>query len=173
MARKFDMTDVTLIELESALSIDPNALDEALVVHPEAFYRVAKKLALEISRRDASKKNLAEIEAEVDARIRHDAEVADEKVTEKSIESTKRTHPRVKKAIEELHKLNESVGLLSALKESFIQRGNALRELPQLHLSGYYGEVSVRATPAAREARERLGREGREAMNRARRSRSD
>jgi hypothetical protein len=168
MAKKFDITNTTLDELEEALPIDENGLDQDCIVQPEASYRVGKRLALETSRRDAAKRDLADTEAEADSEIRRTAEREDEKLRETDIKNMVRIDPEVKKATDKLAKLQDSVANLSALRDAFSDRSKMLGLLQGLFLSGYYAEKTVR-TPEARAAKERLADEGRAAMNRARR----
>jgi K+-sensing histidine kinase KdpD len=133
------MTDLRISELENMLILDENALDEALEQQPDLFYRVSKELALTVSRRDFAKQTKEEVEATVDAKIRHTAAVQDEKITERQIESEKRLHKDVQKAIKDLFVLNEKVGHLSALKEAFQQRSYVLKSLCDLYIAGYFG----------------------------------
>jgi hypothetical protein len=154
-------------ELEAALRIDKTNLDEELIQHPEVFYRVADKVAYLVSQRDAAKQDLAEVEARVDAQIRHDLEVRGEKVTERMVDSEKVLHQQVIKAKKTLHALNDQLGQWQALKEAYQQRGYVLKDLVQLYISNYFGsDVSSSAgqkrTTDAQAARVR--------MNEARRS---
>ena len=129
-------------ELEEALLIDKEDLDSVNETHADLFHRVSKQLALLISRRDAAKLEKEDIEARIDARIRHDAEVHETKLTEKQVESEKRLHKDVQAAVNRQSQLNEQVGRWSALKESFQQRSYALGHLADLYVSGYFGGTS-------------------------------
>lgn len=77
----------TLDELEQGLLINEHKLEVECSRHADVFYRVAKRVALETSRRDALKQSVAETEAEVDLDYRRVAEKANEKPREKAIES--------------------------------------------------------------------------------------
>lgn len=134
-----DSEDKYLPQLEQALLIDENELDQAIKVQSELFYRVAKRLALVISKRDAAKQEVSETEARLSVKIRHDAEVAEEKVTEKSIESQVRLHKDMEVASDELLAMNSEVGKLAALKEAYQQRNYMLKALVDLYISGYFG----------------------------------
>lgn len=129
-------------ELEALLRIDQHALDDALLEQPETFYRVAKKLALDISRRDEAKINLAEAEATADMKFRRDAEVADEKITEPQVKMHVRQEKGVKKARDNLMQLERSVSRWSALKEAFIQRSHALKHLTELYQANYFADAT-------------------------------
>ena len=162
----FDIGDV--VALENGLSIDENALDEAWIRHPDLFYRVARELVMAISKRDQAKINKEEAEARADARIRHDAEVSDEKVTESAVKSKKQLDPKVQAAENELAVLSERVGLLSALKESYIQRSYALKSLVELHTTGYFG-TNLSEPANVKRMKQSDAESNREHMNRMRR----
>ena len=138
------MNEIKIADLERGLSIDANAIDEALLNQPDLFYRVAKQLALLISQRDAIKQEKEEIEAEVDAKIRSEAAAnADDKdkkkLTEKEVESRKALSEEVRAIEREYLDLGERVNKIVALKEAYIQRSHALKSLVELHISGYFG----------------------------------
>lgn len=164
-------TEDILEELEESLRYDDNSLDEASQQHAELYYRVAKMLAMEISRRDAAKQALDESKARADVALRADFRASGEKFTEKELDSLVRTDKRVLAAYAALHEKEELVGRLSALEKSFVQRSHALRNSIDLYLRAYYGDPASR--PSRNELRERHGQEGREAMARERRNREE
>jgi hypothetical protein len=133
---------------DSAIIIDKHALDDCVVQQPELFYRVAERLALEISLRDEIKDRLTVVQAEADAQIRRDAEIGEIKVTESAIKMEVVRHPDVIIVRDMLAALNKSVGLLQALKESYSQRSYMLKELVSLHLASYYGDETATASGA-------------------------
>lgn len=131
----------TMIDsLEGALSINENELDEACAAQPECFYRVAKEYAVAVSKRDLAKQCLAEISAEVDTQLRHEAEKTKERITEEQIKSRKALDDDVVEAQRILLELNTKVGEWSALKEAFEQRSYALKDMVSLWLGNYYGD---------------------------------
>ena len=133
---------VSIEELEQGLPIDEHDLNGALLRQPDLLYKVSKELTLQTSRRDAAKQMLAEVEAEVDAAIRHDAQVNDEKITEKEVASQKILDKDVQDAEKELLRLSLAVGQLGALKEAYQQRSYALRGLIDLYVANYFGDAS-------------------------------
>jgi hypothetical protein len=162
------MVDATPIEeLEQGLLIDEDALDEALFQQPDLFYRVSKQLALSVSYRDQTKQEKEDTEARVDAQLRHDAEIDDEKITEKEIESQKRLNKDVQKAARELLRLNKEVGSLTALKESFQQRSFVLNKLVDLYTAGYFGDANHSRTVS--KVKDYDHHQARQAMNKIRR----
>lgn len=155
----------SISDLEEGLAIDEDALEESCIRQPELFYRVAKELALQTSRRDAANQMVKEAEAKADGQIRHDAQVAEEKITEKEIESQKRLHRDVKSAIEYALLIGENVGQLGALKEAYQQRGYVLKGLIELHVTGYFGDPSNTNTTS----RTAISRRNKAELNDARR----
>jgi hypothetical protein len=133
------ITTPSIADLEKGLHIDENSLDDELVIHPDLFYRVTKQLTLLISQRDAADQEKKEIEARIDAQLRHDAEVTDTKTTERQIESDKRRDKDVIKATDRLLELNKQVGQWQALKEAFMQRSYMLKAMCDLYVAGYFG----------------------------------
>jgi hypothetical protein len=133
--------DTSIGELEEALRIDEHALDEALVLQPDAFYRVSKKLAIMVSQRDAAKQALQEEEAYADERAR--ASIPDgERVTDTAVKAIVRLDKKVLAANDALLKLNRQVGLLQALKEAYQQRSYVMKDLVSLWVANYYGDAS-------------------------------
>jgi hypothetical protein len=143
-----DVRDLTAADLEKLLRIDRNALDEACIIQPDAFYRVAKRLALAISQRDQASMRLKETEAEVDGDIRHEAAVHDEKVTDKAVEARKRIDKKVLDAQDAYHEISNEVGRLTALKEAFQQRSTMIKAMIELHITGYYSDPSRSSSDA-------------------------
>ncbi len=136
------MNDKIISDLEKGLLIDEHALEYALMDQPSIFYKVASLLADSISERDAVKQDKEIAEARVDARIRHDAEVSGEKITEKLIEGRKILHKDVAGVSNELLRLNAIVGKLLALKDAFQQRSYVLNKLTDLYIANYYGDAN-------------------------------
>lgn len=149
-----EIREPSLQELEQGLAIDENALEESCQTHSDLFYRTAKQLAILTSRRDEAKKIKEEVEAEVDAEIRDDANNAGEKITEKEIDSEKRLNKRVKEATSNLLELNGQVGIMSALKESYLQRSYMLKSMVEMTVSGYLTTDPAQVRSRMNEVRE-------------------
>jgi CRP-like cAMP-binding protein len=144
---------ITIKDLEHALSIDKNAIDEALLQQPDLFYRVSQQLAEAISLRDASKQKRDETEAEIDFNIRRLAETANQKTTESKIENEKRLNQKVIEASNELGLHNKEVNKWAALKEAYIQRSHALKSLVELYIAGYFGSTVSNASERMKDNR--------------------
>jgi hypothetical protein len=123
--------DATISELEAGLRYDPRDLSDALSQQPELFYRVAKRLAMAISNADTVKLELSDLKAQltVDA---YDNEL---KPTADKVSSIVRVDPTVISLAKELITCDRIVGELTALKESYIQRGYSLRTEGELQTS--------------------------------------
>lgn len=137
---------MNIANLEHQLRIDRNNLEEVCCTHPEIYHEVSGRLALLISQRDEAKQEQKEVEAKVDAEIRHDIEVAGDKITEKAVESQKLLDQGVITAKNHVFDLEKQVGQMSALKDAFYARGFAIRDLIQLHIANYYGSDMERAS---------------------------
>lgn len=155
-----DYDDVA--ELEASLAIDEYGLDDALRAQPELFYRVAKALALEVSRRDAAKQALADVEAIVDLDQRRIAAEEDRKITEGEIKAHVQTNSRVGGARQRFAARSEASAKLGALKEAFQQRSYALKDLAGLYVANYYSASEDSAS--ARTVRDRDASSARAAM---------
>lgn len=165
-ARPSSAPDVEMFDdfrdLEGALKIDEYGLDEALSTQPEAFYRVAKSLAMEISRRDAAKQALQDAEADAELRVRDQAEDDKKKMVADEVRARVQTDAGVRAARDRLFQLAESVGKLSSLKEAFQQRSYALKDLVGLYIANYY--TASENTGAAASLRDRDASEARRRM---------
>lgn len=153
--------------LKEGLAIDQHDLDSSLLEQPQNFYHVAQAVSLWTSRRDAAKQALALLEAKFEKDIRHDAEIAKEKITVSEVESEKRMDKAIQAAQTELLKYNHTVASFSNLKEAYQQRGYVLKELVSLYTVSYYA-VNQSQGSVGPGARDRAAEEGRQAMHRER-----
>lgn len=128
----------TFDELEAALAIDKFNLDDDIVQQPELYRIVSQRYESEVSKRDAAKQALTEIEANTDAEIRNAAAKHNERVTENDIKSQVAVHREVLAAKQDLHILNQSVGQLKGLEKAYDHRMKALDLLVRLHGSQYF-----------------------------------
>lgn len=131
-----------LAEMEAGLRIDPEALEIACQRQPEQFYVVSKRLAMQISRRDAAKQYLEETRGRIYLVVKNAAVERNEKITEKEIEARLAKHSKIVEAQKLLLETNHAVAQWSAIKEAYNQRNYALKSLVDLYLSNYYGDTS-------------------------------
>ena len=136
---------ITIEDLEKDLRIDEHALEDALKVHAETFYKVSEQMTLLLSQRDEAKQSLEEIEAEVDIELRRAAAISDERVTDTAIANQRKSDRRVRTATSNHLKLKHEAARWAALKESFEQRSYALSKLVDLYIANYYGAVEHKA----------------------------
>jgi hypothetical protein len=161
-------TDDDLIaELEFAMLVDKDALDDALIQQPDLIYRVSKTIVERVSQRDAAHQDHREAEALADAEVRRDASIAEEKVTADAVKASVRVHPKVIRAADKLAELTYRVNQWGALKEAFVARGHVLRDLVSLHGNNYWSDASAGRASARR--RDEDGGQAREALARNRR----
>lgn len=137
-----------ITELEDAAAIDEDRLEEGLRDSVDLYRRVAQRVALEQSRRDAAKQWYKTVEARIDAAIRRGAKESGEKVTEKEIESRKTLHSDYQGAFATLLGIERGCKELEALERAFSNRLSALKHLASLWIAGYYGEASASSSSA-------------------------
>jgi hypothetical protein len=128
----------TFDELEDGLAIDKFNLDDDIIQQPELYRIVSQRYELEVSKRDAAKQTLTEVEANIDAEIRNDAAKHNERITENDIKSQVAIHREVLAAKQDLHVLSQSVGQLKGLEKAYDHRMKALDLLVRLHGSQYF-----------------------------------
>lgn len=143
-----------LKELEKAMLIDKDGLDDCLIAQPDLFYRVSKQLVHLVSKRDAAKHYLEVTEAEVDETIRAHARDTErkradkgekeKKVTEGEIRAQISMHEDVVTAHQSLADLTRRAAAWLALKEAYQQRSYVLKDLTALHIANYYTDAPAR-----------------------------
>jgi hypothetical protein len=129
----------TLADLESTLRINELALEQECRDQPSRLYAVSKRLALLLSQHDAAKQELKEVEADIADRMRQQAAAEESKISEASIASQLPLDLHVQEAANKLRDLKKQMGQYEVLKESFVDRSRALRNLVDLYCSNYYG----------------------------------
>lgn len=154
-------------EYRALITIDKHAMDDMWLEQPRIYQEIGERLALEISRRDEAKDELADVSATVDAEVRELHADDDKKPTETAIKNEVKADPRYKRALGNQRELELGVSRLTALKDSFHQRRYALQDLTTLWTGGYFTSNSG----AAKDARERKHLTNREAMQAERKRR--
>jgi hypothetical protein len=129
-----------LNDLQPGLRIDEHELDKECQRHPELFQAVADELTFALSRRDEAKAILAEVEASVELDMRKKGRT--EKLTNPEVAAMVCIDQRVRDAKRQHLRLAHEAARLSALKESFEQRSYQLKQMTQLYLASYFGDVS-------------------------------
>lgn len=149
----------TLADLEAGLRIIETALERECRDQPSRLYAVSKRLALLLSQHDAAKKELKETESRAAADMRQDAAEHGDKITETAIASELPLIPQVQAATTKVHELKRRMGEYEALKESFVDRSRALRNLVDLYCSNYYGSDLERPRVNARAVNANINRQ--------------
>ncbi len=158
-----------LVELEDALGISKENLDEHISTHSEIFYQVGKIVAVLASRRDKEKQNRDNVESQVDLNIRQQALSDSIKITEREIDARKNLNKEVQESRDAVLDLGEEINIWGALKEAYGHRNYMLKEITALYVTEYY------ATQSAGDGNKYKGVQadrGREAMSGERKRRS-
>lgn len=125
------------------LLIDRNALDLELMRQAQTYYEVAEAYTEAASKRDAASEAIKQIDAQVYFELRTQYEADNVKITESLLSQKVLAHPSHMKAHSEYTQLKLQSDQLAALKDAFAQRAYMLRDLVQLHTTGYFTESSV------------------------------
>jgi hypothetical protein len=116
-------------ELKENLLIDDDDLDSALVEQASFFFQAAEASSLANSQRDTIKLELKELKAELDGDIRREAIRNEEKLTETQLTNRITTLPRIKEMERKFITSCKMADDCAALKDSYIQRSYALKDL--------------------------------------------
>lgn len=154
-------------EYRGKLLIDKNAMDDMWLDQPRIVQEIGERLALEISRRDEAKDDLADVTATLDAEVRELHADDEKKPTETALKNEIKQDKTYKAALARQRALELNVSRLQTLSTSFHQRRYALQDLTTLWVSGYFTSNSG----AVKDARDRKGSSGREAMQAERKRR--
>lgn len=140
-------SEESLAELGEKISISDD-LDVEFVTQPNDFYHAAIGFALAISLRDKAKNDLEVAESELYLMFRREASSATTRPTEAQLDAMVKSNEVRLEYFETYLTTKQLADRWMALRDSFIQKGHALRELAELHKLNYFGE---RTTSAASE----------------------
>lgn len=133
--------------LESKLIIDRNDLDTALLEQCQLFYDVSTALVEATAERDATKEELERTYAKVSHEIRS-AHSGEKKPTEGLIDSQIRLDEQYQMVSNQYLVTVENAAMLMALKQAYEQRSYMLKEMVQLYMVGYFGDVVPKSASA-------------------------
>lgn len=150
-------------DLKKRLEINKAALDEEICQQPMMFQDVAEAYEDAVATRDALKESLATIDAE----LFRDYKIDDPKATEAMVKSLVQTDKEHKKAFLAWLEAKTIASRWGALKDAFESRGNMLKHLASLYVTGYYEVTSYQGTHATDTA---LYKERRRVMGEARKA---
>jgi len=132
------------MDYKKALEIDLERLEENLIEQAQLIMECGELWAEKTAERDRAKENLAVVEAELDGYARANwPDIADTKMTEKSILGYVLNEDKRKNAMEELINLTEETNILSVAKVAFEHRKKALEGLVSLFIANYYADPKI------------------------------
>lgn len=134
--------------LRSRLLIDKTSLDEEVIQQPELFFQAASEAAMAGSLAEEAKEAIKALAADLSLRVRTALEAEGKKSTEALVQSLVEEDRNYKKAKRDFLEYNKQYELLSALKDSYVQRAWMIRHLCELHISGSIATGSVRSKEA-------------------------
>ena len=130
----------TVAEFEEALNINEQELQVACRNQPVLFHHIAKALATARAEFRDAKTHLKRTSAEVELNIRSQAEEAEQRMTEGKCAALVTANQEVVLADDTLSERHQRMEELEALKESYMQRKDMLRELVALFIADYYSD---------------------------------
>lgn len=130
---------------KSQLAIDKYRLDDALEKQAHYMYEVGEQYAEKVSTRDALKERIETVDAEIAEKFRKAAAAAGEKLTEANLQQKIAMSEHHLAAHEEYLEAKKDAEMWGAMKDAFIQRGLALRELAGLYTSNYFANEPIKS----------------------------
>lgn len=128
--------DAYLEALAADLEIDPTRLEDELVGHADALYRVGIELARRTVARDARRRDLRAVRARVDAMIRRSARESGTDVTDTAVAVQVSDHADVVRVTKLLDGAREARRTVAVLYDAFHARGRVLEALVALRTRG-------------------------------------
>jgi hypothetical protein len=144
-------SEEALNELTDHIKIDRDELDIEFVTQTNDYYHAATGFAMAVSLRDQAKNNLEVAEAELYLDFRRHAS---ERPTEAQLDAMVKAHEIRQEFFDRYLASKQIADRWLALRDSFSQKGHALRELAELYKLNYFGERST--TTAAADAEQRI-----------------
>jgi hypothetical protein len=162
-----DNNRATYDELLASLQISEHTLETNCVHQPTLYFEIAQLVTAARTEKANIKQELKEKEAEVSNDIRHSAATAGERITVGEVNDQVALDRAIVALNRKLLAADEKLGKLEALKESYQQRKDMLRELVQLYMSNYFADPARSGEARTRDAAtEGLRRARREAQGR-------
>jgi hypothetical protein len=130
--------DFTSSQIEQAVKIDRNALDDAIIEQASLYFDISEKSTNAISKRDAAKVALDQLCAETSLFIRQNPSKFSFKQTESSIADAVLTNPTVKEAQALYLEAKGEADFYQNAQATFEMRAKALHDLVTLFTAGYF-----------------------------------
>jgi hypothetical protein len=138
-----DASEESLNELAERIKISgPEDLDTEFVSQPNDYYHVSTRHAIAVSLRDQAKNNLDITEAQLYLSFKRNSE----KLTEANLKAMVEADDIRGEFLDLYMQAKLLADKWLALRDSFSQKGHALRELAELYKLNYFGERSVSAS---------------------------
>lgn len=137
-------SEITFEKIKELIIIDRNRLDDECQQHAEIFREVARKVAFALSARDAAKETVKKTDAMLAEKYRDLLASPTKKATEAMIEEKVLLDQEHYLAFKAMNEAKLEADLWEAEKEAFKEKSGMLKELCQLYLSGYFGEIIVK-----------------------------
>lgn len=122
------------------LEIDKNHLDDECLEQPGRYLFWAEKLVDAEDERDRLKRKREVVYAEAEERIRIEADVSGEKITEAKVKAKVVLDAEVDKVESEYIEACKKAKLMSVAVEAFQQRKKSIEHLVSLYGLGYYSQ---------------------------------
>lgn len=133
-------------EFDEMLQIDPHALDRHLSEQAAIYHRLSTEYVEAVSVLDEARTELKHKEAELDPQVREDlAAESDGRVTESMVANAIQTHSDRVRLQKKVARLKLDADKKSARKDAFHQRGYMLRDMVELHVTGWFTKESIGA----------------------------
>lgn len=143
--------DDKIAELEKALAIDKDSLDEELIHHSELRWHASELASQWTDKRDHTKLMIKTLEAQLDQKLRDDAAAEGAKITEKEIDRLLSKNAEILKLHGQLLRETNYVRRLDQLTETYSGRRHLLESLTMLFTSNYWSAPRGSAVTAAKE----------------------
>lgn len=134
-----------LEDYKNLLLIDKYRLDDELERQALHMFEVGELYAEQVSVRDSLKERIDTVDAEIAEKFRKSAAISGDKLTEANLQQKIAMHPQHLEAHEEFLLAKKSAEILGSLKDAFVQRGLALRELASLYTSNYFSNEPIKS----------------------------
>lgn len=135
----------TLEDYKELLLINKHGLDDALEQQALYTFEVGEIYAEKVSVRDALKENIDTVDADIAEGLRKAAEASGVKITEAGIQQKISRSARHLEAYNDFLEAKKDAEKWGALRDAFIQRGLALRELANLYTANYFANEPIKS----------------------------
>lgn len=135
-----DASEKALAELSENIKIDQDDMDGEIISQPNDFYHASTGYAMAVSLRDKAKNDLEIAEAELYKMFRDEVSARGDRATEKLLEAMINSNEVRQEQFDKYLEAKLLADKWLALRDSFTQKGYALRELAELHKVNYFGD---------------------------------